>query len=361
MKDTRDIGAVAREFHVAGKFVRAVPIGSGHIHDSYRVTFDSAQGPTDFVLQRINTRVFTRPAELMQNIVRITSHLSSRREQEDGSARRALQLVPARQGGFVFIDEAGSWWRMFTFIPDANALETVTPEQARQVAHGIGRFQLEMATLRGPRLFDTIPDFHNTPLRFEAFRQAVAVDAADRRRTAVEEIEFALANKVLCSLLTDANLPERIVHNDAKSSNVLLEVTTGKAVCVIDLDTVMPGLAVHDFGDMIRSMTSPSPEDEQDISRVFMRFELYQALLEGYATAASPLLTKEEIRMLPSAGKTITYENGLRFLADYLAGDTYYKTSYPEHNLHRCRTQFKLVRSINEQEARMNEALEPFL
>jgi len=356
-----DIGAIAREFQIEGQLAGVVPIGSGHIHDSYRVTFADERGSNEFVLQRINTRVFTRPAELMDNVVRITSHLVTSLAFESEAAGRALHLVPARSAEFACLDRDGSWWRIFEFIPGARAHEAVTPEQARQVAHAIGRFQLQMASMNGPRLHDTIPDFHNTPLRLESLERTIAADAAGRRQSALSEIDFALKRREVSTLLNNAGLPERIVHNDAKSSNVLLDDVTGDAVCVIDLDTVMPGLSVHDFGDMVRSMTGPAPEDEPDTSRVLMQFDYYEALLHGYVSAAAPLLTRDEIRMLPGAGKVITYENGLRFLADYLAGDTYYKTTYPEQNLHRCRTQFALVRSIEEQEPRMRDALRRFL
>jgi Ser/Thr protein kinase RdoA (MazF antagonist) len=361
MRTIQEVGAIAREFQWEGQLAGAVPIGSGHIHDSFRITIESAQGSSEFVLQRINTRVFTRPAELMDNAVRITSHLSCAIDSESDAARRALRLVPARNGTFAHVDENGSWWRMFVFIPGACAHDAVTPAQAWQVAHAIGQFQLQMATMNGPRLHDTIPGFHDTPQRFKALENAIAADVAGRRKSVLTDIDFALQRREVSSLLQQAALPERIVHNDAKSTNVLLDDCTGDAVCVIDLDTVMPGLSVHDFGDMVRSMTSPAPEDEQDLSRVHMQFDYYHALLEGYVTAAAPLLTPDEIRMLPDAGKLITYENGLRFLADYLSGDVYYKTNYPEQNLRRCRTQFALVRSIEEQEHRMREALRRFL
>jgi Ser/Thr protein kinase RdoA (MazF antagonist) len=361
MRTTEDIGAIARQFQIEGQLAGAVPIGSGHIHDSYRVTLEGESGWSDFVLQRINTRVFTRPADLMENVVRITSHMDSSLASGSGAARRALHLVPARNGTFAHIDPDGSWWRIFAFIPGARAHEAVTPEQARQVAHAIGQFQLQMASLGEPRLHDTIPDFHNTPLRLDFLKRAIDADVVARRQSARAEIEFALERREVSSLLVDAGLPERIVHNDAKSGNVLLDDLTGEAVCVIDLDTVMSGLAVHDFGDMVRSMTSPAPEDEHDLSRVYMQFDYYEAMLHGYVSAAASLLTGDEIRMLPDAGKVITYENGLRFLADYLTGDTYYKTAYPEQNLHRCRTQFALVRSIEEQEPRMRNALRRFL
>jgi Ser/Thr protein kinase RdoA (MazF antagonist) len=209
--------------------------------------------------------------------------------------------------------------------------------------------------LPAPRLHDTIPDFHHTPKRFAALEQAIVLDAAGRAMLAKPEIEFALARKPITSVLINANLPERVTHNDTKFSNILMDDDTGEGICVIDLDTVMPGLALYDFGDMVRTTTSPTSEDERDLSKVSMPFPMFEALVRGYLASASSFLSKAEKQYLAFAGKLITFEQGVRFLTDYLAGDTYYKVHRNGHNLDRCRTQFTLVESIEQQEGRMEQ------
>jgi len=204
-------------------------------------------------------------------------------------------------------------------------------------------------------LHDTIPDFHHTPKRFLALEKAIAADAVNRAALAKPEIAFALRNKAITSVLLDANLPERVTHNDTKFNNVMLDDATGEGICVIDLDTVMPGLALYDFGDMVRTATSPMKEDERDLSKVSMQFPMFEALVRGYLASASEFLTKAEKQHLTFAGKLITFEIGLRFLTDFLAGDTYFKVHRDGHNLDRCRTQFKLVESIERQEGAMQK------
>jgi hypothetical protein len=212
--------------------------------------------------------------------------------------------------------------------------------------------------LPAPRLHDTIPDFHHTLKRFIALEQAIASDVAGRAILSQPEIEFALAHQSIAGVLLDANLPERVTHNDTKFNNVMLDDATGEGICVIDLDTVMAGLAPYDFGDMVRTTTSPSKEDERDLSKVTMQFPMFEALVRGYLASAGAFLTKAEKQHLAFSGKLITFEQGIRFLTDYLAGDTYFKVSCDSHNLHRCRTQFKLVESIERQEERMNRLVE---
>jgi Ser/Thr protein kinase RdoA (MazF antagonist) len=214
-----------------------------------------------------------------------------------------------------------------------------------------------LADLPAPRLHDTIPDFHHTPKRFAALGQAIASDVAGRAVTARQEIDFALARESLTARLVEVGLPERVTHNDTKINNVLLDDATGEGTCVIDLDTVMPGLVAYDFGDMVRTATSPAPEDEQDLNRVNMEFPLFEALARGYLSTASGFLTPAEKESLAFAGKLITFEIGIRFLTDYLSGDTYFKVHREGHNLDRCRAQFKLLQSIEFQEERMAELI----
>jgi aminoglycoside phosphotransferase (APT) family kinase protein len=257
------------------------------------------------------------------------------------------------------VDANGDHWRAYRFIQKARTYEAVeSTEQAFQAAKAFGRFQKLLADLPAPRLNDTISDFHHTPKRFAALEQAIASDVAGRATMARPEIEFALVRKSMVGVLLDANLPERVTHNDTKFNNVMLDDATGEGICVIDLDTVMPGLALYDFGDMVRTTTSPVKEDEQDLSKVTMQFPMFEALVRGYLASAGDFLNMEEKQHLAFTGKLITFEQGIRFLTDHLAGDTYYKVHRDGHNLHRCRTQFKLVESIEQQEEQMDRLVE---
>jgi Phosphotransferase enzyme family len=354
-----NISAVASEFQFAGKFLSARPYGTGHINDTYCVKVQSAGMCARFILQRINTKIFKQPIAVMENIQRVTTHLSSRVGAEPDRERRVLTLIPTLDGRAWHVDASGHFWRAYRFIENARTFEAVeSTEQAFQAGRAFGRFQQLLADLPPPRLLDTIPNFHHTPKRFEALQKAIAADVANRATVAKPEIDFALARGSIASVLLDANLPERVTHNDTKFNNVLLDDATGEGICVIDLDTVMPGLAAYDFGDMVRTTTSPAQEDERDLSKVTMQFSMFDALVRGYLESAEGFLTKAERLHLAFAGKLITFEIGIRFLTDFLAGDTYFKVHRDGHNLDRCRTQFKLVESIEKQEGQMNRLLE---
>jgi Ser/Thr protein kinase RdoA (MazF antagonist) len=359
MSKEQNLGAAARQFEIDGEFFEARPYGSGHINDTYCVVFHRGGAPFNYILQRINHGVFKHPADLMENIQRVTSHLAARVADQPDWKRRVLRLIPARNGRAWHVDADGNHWRAYRFIPRARTYDAVeSPEQAFQAGRAFGRFQEILAGLPAPRLHDTIPDFHHTPKRFNALQQAIAADAAGRAILAKPEIEFALAHQSITAVLLDASLPERVTHNDTKFNNVMLDDSTGEGICVIDLDTVMPGLAPYDFGDMVRTATSPAKEDEQDLSRVTMQFPMFEALARGYLSSAGGFLTKAEKELLAFSGKLITFEIGIRFLTDYLAGDTYFKVHREGHNLDRCRAQFKLVESIEQQEEKMNRLVQ---
>lgn len=359
MSNEQDAGAAARQFQIGGEFRSAVRYGSGHINDTYCVVFEQAGVEARFIVQRINSNIFNNPAALMENIQRVTSHLAAQAAGEPESERRVLSLIQARDGRAWHVDMEGNYWRAYRFIEGARTYDAVeSAEQAFQAAKAFGRFQQMLVSLPAPQLHETIPDFHNTPKRFAALEQAIAADAAGRAGLAGREIEFALAHKSMAGVLLDANLPERVTHNDTKFSNVLLDDATGEGICVVDLDTVMPGLALYDFGDMARTTTSPAVEDERDLSKVTMQFAMFEALVRGYLQSAGGFLTKAEKQHLAFSGKLITFEQGIRFLTDYLAGDTYYKVQREGQNLDRCRTQFKLIESIEEQEERMERLVE---
>lgn len=354
MSKEQKAGAVLRYFAIEGRFSGAQAYGTGHINDTFRAVFEDAGRHVPFLAQRINRSIFRDVPALMENIGRVTEHLWAQIAEEPDALRRTLTLIPARDGRVWHQDEEGDYWRVYRFIERARGYDTIqSADQAYQAARAFGRFQQMLATLPTPRLHDTIPDFHHTPKRFQALLKAIDADVANRATQVRTEIEFALSHQSITGVLLDANLPERVTHNDTKINNVLLDDTTGEGICVIDLDTVMPGLALYDFGDMVRTATSPASEDELDLSKVTMQFPMYEALVRGYLSTAGEMLTRAERELLAFAGKLITFEIGLRFLTDYLAGDTYFKVHRPGHNLDRARTQFALVRSIEQQEERM--------
>jgi hypothetical protein len=354
-----DVRAVALQFEILGEFQSAAPYGSGHINDTYCVIFQQAGVPVRYILQRINHNIFKNPVALMENIQRVTAHLAAKVAGQPDATRRVLTLVPTRRGAAWHVDADGNHWRAYLFIEKARTYDAVeSAEQAFKAANAFGQFQKLLADLPAPRLHDTIPDFHHTPKRFATLEAAIKADVAGRAKLAKPEIEFALAHKGITSILLDAKLPERVTHNDTKFNNVMLDDATGEGICVIDLDTVMPGLALYDFGDMVRTTTSPAKEDERDLSKVQMQFPMFEALVRGYLASAGEFLTRTEKQFLAFSGKLITFEIGIRFLTDFLAGDVYFKVHRDGHNLDRCRTQFKLVESIEQQEDRMNKLVE---
>jgi hypothetical protein len=356
MNSVQTVSDVAMQFEIPGEFIRASPYGRGHINDTWCVVFRQAGVPVRSILQRINRSVFNNPVALMENIERVTSHLAAQVADKPDRSRRVLTLIPARDGHSWRLDEDGNYWRAWRFIAKARTYDAVeSVQQAYQAAKAFGQFQRMLIGMPAPRLHDTIPDFHYTPKRFAALEQAFALDAARRASSVGPEIEFAIARKSITRVLIDASLPERVIHNDTKFSNVLIDDDTGEGICVIDLDTVMPGLALYDFGDTVRTATSPASEDERNLSKVSMEFSMFEALVRGYLASAGSFLSRAEKEYLAFSGKLITFEQGIRFLTDYLAGDIYYKVQRGGHNLDRCRTQFKLVESIERQEKKMEQ------
>ncbi len=348
-----DIAATIAQFDVPGTFGSGQPYGTGHINDTYCVTLHHHAAPTRYILQRVNHHVFKDPVALMDNVQRVTAHLQRKLPGTD-RARRAITLIPTRAGQPYYRDAAGNTWRTYIFIEGARTYDAVeSPAQAYQAARAFGRFQQLLSDLPSPRLHDTIPDFHHTPKRFTALEQAIQADTANRATLCRQEIDFAMKRKDMTGILLNAGLPERVTHNDTKFNNVMLDDATGEGICVIDLDTIMPGLALYDFGDQVRTTTSPAKEDERDLSKVTMQMPMFEALVRGYVESAGDFLTPAEKQHLAVAGKIITFEIGIRFLADYLAGDVYFKVHRDGHNLDRCRTQFRLVASIEQQEAAM--------
>ncbi len=363
MKPERDPHAAAGQFEFRGEVAAMEPYGNGHINDTYLVTCRTPDGAARYILQHVNRSVFRSPTLVMENIERVTAQVAAQLGEHPDRDRRTLRLIPTWDGGNWHQDEQGETWRAYRFIEGARSYDTVSSAgQAFQSAQAFGRFQQQLAQLPGPRLNETIPDFHHTPKRFAALEQAIAADVAGRAHLVQPEIEFARTRQAITGVLIDAggngDLPERITHNDTKFNNVLLDAATGESLCVIDLDTVMPGLALYDFGDMVRTTTSPSDEDERDLRKVGMQFAMFEALVRGYLSTAAGFLTRTEKEFLAFSGKLITFEIGIRFLTDYLNGDTYFRIHREGQNLDRCRAQFKLVESIEEQEEAMNRLVE---
>jgi hypothetical protein len=317
-----------------------------------------------YIHQKINQTVFREPIAVMDNLVRVTTHLRRRLEAEGARdvTRKALTLVPARDGQSYYCNGAGDYWRTFVFVERAQTFESVqSARQAYEAGRAFGRFQHLLVDLPGKRLVETIPHFHHTRRRYEALLKAVDADQYHRAPAAAREIEFAMKREGMVDVLRKAldrgEVPERVAHNDTKFNNVMLDWETGEALCVLDLDTVMPGSVLYDFGDMVRTTTSPTLEDEKDLSKVVLQMPMFEALTQGYLESAAPFLTEAERSYLVFAGKLITFTIGLRFLTDFLSGDKYFRIHRPEHNLDRCRTQFRLVQSIDEQEAAMQRAV----
>lgn len=325
-----------------------VPLTGGHINTSYHVTLPGR--PDSWLLQRLNLLVFPDGAAVLRNMARVTGHLArAAAARGEDPSRTVLSLLPTTEDepGIQTVD--GAWWRLLGFIPGACAVEHATaPEQAFEAGRGFGRFHALMADYGGAALEETLPGFHDTARRFDALTRAVVAAAEDRLAATVHEVEFAVSRRHLATQLTGALaagvLPGRIAHNDAKIANVLLEADSGRALAVVDLDTVMPGTPLFDVGDLIRSLTGTTPEDHPDPKDVEVRPAYFAALAEGFLGQGG-LGAAERERFL-TAGLVITYEQGLRFLTDYLEGDRYYRTSRPGQNLDRARVQFALVRAL---------------
>ncbi len=361
-----DVIRVFDLFSIPGKAVSAESYGSGHINDTYAVGVDQAGRYVRYIFQRINHEVFRDPVALMSNIERVTRYLAARFRNDPDASRRTLTVLPAKTGEPVVVDHEGLFWRAYLFIEGARTYDAIESEkQAEEAARAFGLFQGALVDLPGPALHESIPGFHDTPSRFARLVEAVLEDRAGRAADVAAEIEFFQRREDdafrLANMQRDGCLPLRITHNDTKLNNVMLDDRTGRGVCVIDLDTVMPGLTLHDFGDMVRTATSPSREDERDLSKVRMDMNMFTALVRGYLDAALPFLTRDEIGQLAFAGKLITMETGMRFLTDYLNGDVYFKTSRPGQNLDRCRTQCELVTSIEHQMGEMQAVVESFV
>ena len=323
--------------------------GDGHINDTFCICCRGGK----YILQSISAIAFPHPEQVMENMVKITRYLCSVLEGEgENPERQTLRVLPTRTGEDFYRDSEGKVWRLMPFVEESETLQSVTPETFRESGRAFGKFQYMLRDYPAESLHETIPRFHDTENRYAQFQQAVEKDAVGRVREAEAEIRFVEQRKKDCSVLMDAlrqgKLPLRVTHNDTKINNVLFDQKTGKSLCVIDLDTTMPGLAVNDFGDSIRFGANHCAEDEPDLEKVAFDKELYEIYLQGFLEGTCGSLTEQEIRYLPWGARLMTLECGMRFLTDFLEGDGYFHTAYPRHNLVRCRTQLKLVQDMEQ-------------
>ncbi|MEN7973389.1 MAG: aminoglycoside phosphotransferase family protein [Verrucomicrobiota bacterium] len=360
----KQFNKVAAAFQCPGKYVGEEPYGSGHINDTFKVVYEEDGREVHYIHQRVNHNIFKDVPALMDNIGRVTRHQRAKFEAAGASEldRRVLTLIPTIDGKDYYQDDEGDYWRTYVFVEGAVGIDVVeNTGQAFEASKAFGEFQCQLSDLPG-RLHDTIPNFHHTRSRYDTLLEAIEADAFNRAADVKAEIEFATAREgivdTVLDLLASGELPERVTHNDTKLNNVLIDTITGKGMCVIDLDTVMPGTVLYDFGDMVRTTTTTAAEDEPDTSKIRMDIDYFEALVNGYLETASGFLVPKEKELLPFAGKLITFNIGLRFLTDYLQGDTYFKTHREGQNIDRCRKQFKMIQSMEEQMEAMHKIVE---
>lgn len=339
----------AKQFHLQREIRDIYPYGSGHINDTFLVESDRS-----YILQRMNRNIFKDPGAVMENILGVTTFLKKKIMQSGGDAmRETMTVILTGSGEPIYRNGLGDCWRMYNKIEDAICYDRVESENIfYESAVAFGNFQQMLSDYPAKTLHETIPGFHDTKARYEVFLKAVRDDVCGRAKDVTDEIAFFRDREdvacILGDMLAEGKLPLRVTHNDTKLNNIMMDAKTGKGICIIDLDTVMPGLAVNDFGDSIRFGASTGEEDEPDLSKVSCDMNLFRIYTEGFLKGCNGSLTETEIEMLPMGAKVMTYECGMRFLTDYLQGDTYFKIHRKGHNLDRCRTQMKLVADMEE-------------
>ena len=359
---------IVPKFAIEGTLTEAVPYGSGHINDTVRLTCALENGGQKrYILQRMNDGIFKNPVELMENVMNVTSFLRKKIVERGGDPEReTLNVIRTVDGDNFLKDEDGDFWRMYIFIENATSFDMVrTPEDFYNSAVSFGNFQLLLQDYPAATLHETIPNFHNTVSRFADFKKAVEEDVCGRAKEVQDEIRFVMEREadthVICDALANGEIPLRVTHNDTKLNNIMIDNETGKGICVIDLDTVMPGSALYDYGDSIRFGASTGAEDEKNLELITCDMGLFEIYTKGYVEGCGGSLTEKEIRMLPMGARLMTLECGMRFLADYLQGDVYFKIHRPEHNLDRARTQFKLVADMEKKWDEMAGIVEKYL
>ncbi len=365
--EQNQIALVASHFAFDGQFATAKELTAGNINVTYLLTYKNGEAEQKYILQRINTTAFHDPVSLMENIGKVTGFIHDSLVAEGiDPHRRVLTFVQADNGSLLYTDEEDGAWRAYHFVDGVTAYNSIeSPEQFYEAGKGFGEFQNRLATFPATELTETIPNFHHTAKRYEAFMAAVASDSVGRVAELTQEISFvtereALAHAIVSKLGTP-ELPLRVTHNDTKLNNVLMDDQTGKALCVIDLDTVMPGSALYDYGDAVRYGACTAAEDEPDTSKIGFDMELFKAFTKGFVEATKENLTETEIRMLPVGVAVLTYELVVRFLTDYINGDVYFKTAYAGHNLVRTKAQMKLLEEVEAHMAEMDAFVDSLL
>lgn len=355
-----------QQFPFEGEHQEVFPYGSGHINDTYCVIRKVDNRIKKYILQRMNRNIFTNTKQLMNNIVAITQFLHKKILLNGGDPEReTLNVLFTKDNQPYFTDGDGFGWRVYHFIENARTYDQVeNPNDFYESALAFGKFQCLLADYPAHTLFETIHNFHNTVDRYEKFKKAVSQDKMNRVHLVSKEIEFVKEREAdisICqALLEKGELPLRVTHNDTKLNNIMLDEQTGKGICIIDLDTVMPGLSIFDFGDSIRFGASTGAEDEIDLSKVSCDLKLFELYTKGFIEGASGRLTEKEVDLLPLGAKIMTLECGMRFLTDYLEGDVYFKIQRPNHNLDRCRTQFRLVEDMENKWEQLNQIIQKY-
>lgn len=363
---TEALRDIISNYDLNGRVIRATPLGKGLINCTLHIMTENGNDRGSYVLQRINKQVFKNPHELMENYAAVTAFLREKIQKMGGNPRReTISIIQTRDGGNYCIDTNGDCWRMITYITDSVCYDRVeSPQQLYDSAVAFGRFQRLLSDYPAEALYETIPNFHNTPHRFSQLTEAVKADICGRASEVRDEIAFVRGREAFAHTLENAHregrLPLRVTHNDTKLSNILFDAKSGEALCIIDLDTVMPGYSVNDFGDAIRACATTAAEDEGDISKVSFDLSLYELYVKGFIKGAGDSLTDGERELLPVGAIMMTYECGMRFLTDYLSGDVYFKTEREKQNLHRARNHFKLVSDMEQNLEKMQEIVNKY-
>ncbi len=356
-----NVKKISEYFQIEGNILSVNPHGNGHINSTYKIDTDKDK---KYIIQKINTAIFKKPNELMENIENVTTHLKNIILSQNGDvSREVLNVIKTVDGQLFYTDNDATVWRMYDFIPDTICLDVPTSsKEVYLTGLSFGKFTGQMDSFPADKLFETIPNFHNTPSRYNDFENAVKENKSGRADEAKKEIEFVRERKEFCKLFTSNigkdKLPLRVTHNDTKLNNILFDAKSGKPITIIDLDTVMPGLSLYDYGDALRTGATTAAEDERDLSLMHFDLELFRAFTKGYLEGCGKMLTDFEIKMLPYAAKMMTFECGIRFLADHIAGDVYFKIHREGHNLDRCRTQFKLVEEMEANQAELERIVD---
>lgn len=363
--NNKEIKRIADAFGIKCQGISFTECNIGHINSTYFVK-PCADNSEQYVFQRLNTEAFKRPDELMSNLFGITEHIKKKFAAKNGNGMKTLDFLRTADGKLGYTDESGAFWRVYRFVPNAHSINsTDSLSVLERSGFAFGNFQKSLSDFDASTLYETIPSFHNTESRLESFKKAVAEDTAGRLSEISREVEFVLSRADKCSYITEGirtgKFPLRVTHNDTKLNNLLWDDTTGECLCVIDLDTVMPGSVLYDFGDLIRFGASSAAEDETDLSRVYTCIDKFEAYVKGFIKGTDGVLTNDEILAFPMGAYVITLETGIRFLTDYLNGDTYFRIHYPTHNLDRAKNQFRLVESMEEKMSEMNKITERYI